>query len=141
MKSWESIRGSKAFHRCLGNDSEWIAYWTRTFDKTYQGAIDTWDYQWILSTLIHGGLVVSPAANMVRNLGFGVEATHTRGHANPLGSLECEELALPLAHPKRIRPCRPYDEFLKQSWCGIRRRSRLSRLRRRIGRAIRGVRS
>jgi hypothetical protein len=42
------------------------------------GRIDTWDYQWSWTRACHGGLSVIPARNLVTNIGFGEEATHTR---------------------------------------------------------------
>jgi hypothetical protein len=48
------------------------------YDELYAGRIDTWDYQWTLCRLLQDGLAIAPARNLVRNLGFGVDATHTR---------------------------------------------------------------
>jgi hypothetical protein len=42
------------------------------------GAGKAWDYQWALRRALVGGLSVVPPANLVANLGFGDEATHTR---------------------------------------------------------------
>jgi len=39
--------------------------------------LDTWDFQWQTVILDSGGLVMCPKANLVSNIGDGVDATHT----------------------------------------------------------------
>ncbi|MBO0937943.1 nucleotide-diphospho-sugar transferase [Fibrella sp. HMF5335] len=53
-------------------------YWRQVFDKVYANKIDTWDYQWVYSIWAAGGLCVLPAVNLITNIGFDAEATHTK---------------------------------------------------------------
>ena len=53
-------------------------YWQQVFDDAYANRVDTWDYQWVYSIWLANGLCVLPAVNMVTNIGFGREATHTK---------------------------------------------------------------
>lgn len=67
-------------------------YWEKTFRRTRDGSIVTWDYQWKYSLWVEGGLGVTPEANLVVNIGFGAGATNTSdSHGNhkerPLESL------------------------------------------------------
>ncbi len=39
--------------------------------------IDTWDAQWVYSILINRGICVTPTVNMIENVGFDQDATHT----------------------------------------------------------------
>ncbi len=50
-------------------------------DRTAAGQIDTWDYQWMFACQYHGLVSIIPAVPLVENIGFDVEATHTRGDA------------------------------------------------------------
>lgn len=43
-----------------------------------KGQLDTWDFQWIVSQILNKKLSILPARNMVSNIGFGPEATHTK---------------------------------------------------------------
>ena len=54
-----------------------LNYWIRHFRHIKKNAIDTWDAQWQYSILYNGGIVVSPNINMIENIGFGIDATHT----------------------------------------------------------------
>lgn len=40
--------------------------------------LDAWDYQWQVSVLNGGGLVISARSNLISNLGDGADATHTQ---------------------------------------------------------------
>lgn len=47
------------------------------YDSLLAGKIDTWDYQWALTRYINGGLSIIPSVNLVVNIGFDRDATHT----------------------------------------------------------------
>ncbi|MCF6407035.1 glycosyltransferase family 2 protein [Chitinophaga filiformis] len=44
----------------------------------YEQKMDTWDTQWFLTVLFNKGLAITPNTNLIRNIGYGKEATHTR---------------------------------------------------------------
>ena len=76
--------------------------------EAYEKQDEIWDYQWHFINLLEGGLVVAPRYNLISNLGFQEEATHTR-HADPLRqNLPTQALTFPLTHP----PCLFVDERL-----------------------------
>jgi hypothetical protein len=59
--------GSKASQRYLFG----------TFDKFFGGKIDVFNYQWNFGSRLNGRIAVIPNVNMISNIGFGVESTHT----------------------------------------------------------------
>jgi len=44
----------------------------------YKGQTDTWDIQWYMSVWFNKGLVVTPNVSLVKNIGYGKDATHTQ---------------------------------------------------------------
>ena len=52
-------------------------YWKRILTRMLAQNHQTWDYQWKYSIWKEGGLTVYPNNNMINNIGFGVDATHT----------------------------------------------------------------
>ena len=46
--------------------------------RVRSGGSDIWDVQWLHACLVHDGLAAVPTRNMVTNVGFGPDATHTR---------------------------------------------------------------
>ena len=55
-------------------------YWQDLFQTVKDGKIDTWDYQWVFTIWANNGLAIIPNVNMVSNIGFGLDATHTKGN-------------------------------------------------------------
>lgn len=75
-------------------------YRLRKFDKTVSGKlVDWWDYQWDFARYIHSGLAIVPEDNLVKNIGFDGEATHTQDKNNPSAKLNADEIEFPLHHP------------------------------------------
>jgi hypothetical protein len=64
-----------------------LFYWLLIYFNLTRGKIDTWDYQWILTVWRNHGLVVRPNVNLVMNIGFGENATHTTNSDHALSSL------------------------------------------------------
>lgn len=52
-------------------------YWHAIFRNMKQHKIDTWDYQWLYSVWNNGGLSIIPQVNLISNIGFNSDATHT----------------------------------------------------------------
>lgn len=86
-------------------------YWERIFDQMYRGAIDTWDYPWTASVWYHGGLTATPNVNLVTNIGFGVDATHTLGTDSPLAGMATHTLAS-LIHTKVVQQDMAADRYV-----------------------------
>jgi hypothetical protein len=61
----------------INDDPAESLYWERAFGAARRGEVDTWDYQWTYACWQHGGLTALPNVNLVANIGFGGEATHT----------------------------------------------------------------
>jgi len=67
------------------------------FKKAAMGQIDTWDYQWQATVILNHGIVISPKHNLISNLGYGLDATHTKGD-DKRTFLQTAPVALPLKH-------------------------------------------
>lgn len=70
------------------------------FIRTKAGEINTWDYQYFYSLLINGYLSIIPNFNLISNIGFGPEATHTFIATNERSMQVFMSLPEPLVHPE-----------------------------------------
>ena len=75
--------------------------WSNLLDRVQRGEIDTWDYQWTATVWHHGGLTATPQVNLVTNIGFGPDATHTVTSDDQAG-LPALPLG-PLTHPAKVK--------------------------------------
>lgn len=100
MAQWPAWHASGGLLQALDGNVELAHYWGNVFNLVHAGKIDTWDYQWVFTCLQQGGLDILPACNLIDNLGFGPDATHTVMAAPSylLESVPCE-LSFPLQHP------------------------------------------
>jgi len=76
MKTWEEYK-KIGLIGSVCNDWYEQKYWTDIFDQVFHGTINTWDYQWLYTCWCQNGLSIIPSCNLVSNLGFGSDATHT----------------------------------------------------------------
>jgi hypothetical protein len=83
--------------------------WLFRFWKCFQNKIDTWDYQWTYTIWNHEGVSIVPAVNLVSNIGFNEEATHTKAHDATVADLKTESLSN-LIHPSTQEIHRVADE-------------------------------
>jgi len=94
---WKTSSSWMGFWR----DSVVRNYWEKIFDQMYRSEIDTWDYPWFASVWYQGGLTVTPNVNLVSNIGFGPDATHTFSENNQFSAMKTGRLS-ELNHPIKI---------------------------------------
>jgi len=107
IKNWPRIRDERRVEDLVCFRSE-QSFWANIFEQVYQGKVNTWDFQWVFACNFTGRLTIVPNVNLISNIGFGVNATHTSG-SSVLANLPVEELQFPLIHPEGIFACRIHD--------------------------------
>ena len=79
------------------------AYWNRIFGRMASGELSTWDYSWISWFWMQGWVSITPAQNLVRNVGFGPDATNTRDVLVKTGMEREDLLSAPFRGPMEIK--------------------------------------
>jgi hypothetical protein len=82
---------------------------SRVLSTTAPGGPDTWDYQWQFAVLKNSGLIACPSVNMISNIGFGADATHTTSKNSPVAMAPTGRLGFPQKHPPS--PCESPDVY------------------------------
>jgi GR25 family glycosyltransferase involved in LPS biosynthesis len=101
LKLWPTIKKNKLLLNFFKNKKEYrnrIKIW----ELTYRGKISTWDYQWLFSILTQNGMSILPKNNLISNIGFGDEATHTKMEDKLHSNLKTEDIIFPLSHPEYV---------------------------------------
>ncbi|GCA72403.1 hypothetical protein MiYa_03954 [Microcystis aeruginosa NIES-2519] len=98
MKHWPQVRDGDWLTAIL-EETQAVKYWTKIFQTTYDNKNDSWAYRWTFSCWIQNGLTILPNVNLVSNIGFGEDATHTIGSKSRLANLTVKEMNFPLKHP------------------------------------------
>lgn len=110
IPEWIGLRETD-WLKSFAQDPQIEAFWRHCFDSVAEGRIDTWDYQWVFQSWKNNGLTATPNANLVTNIGFRPDATHTT-LADELLEVPSEELKLPLKHPRTVRINADADEHV-----------------------------
>ena len=76
-------------------------FWLSRWLSTYLEEIDTWDYAWMYTLLIKGGISITPSMNLVSNVGFGEDSTHTSNPNSQLANIPLHELGK-IEHPTAV---------------------------------------
>lgn len=111
MKLWADKKNWKKIKYSMGDRRQWN-YRQLLYNETFLGKKDTWDYQWESFRLLRKELSVIPSKNLIENLGFGADATHTTQMTSPL-IISRREMDFPLIHNERIQPDDSYDIKLR----------------------------
>lgn len=113
ISSWPVAKKDNFLHTFLNSDKA-AKYWNDKLDSVYNKNVDTWDYQWVYSIWRNDGLNITPNKNLIKNIGFGHNATHTKNKYSNLSERETDELAFPLSHPKSICPLKKADQYTQE---------------------------
>lgn len=101
MKLWPELRDSGRYIDFCASKEE-LSFWKKCFDSVYNGSVDTWDYQITFMSFCNRGLSILPNVNLISNIGFGLNATHTIFASSPLANMNLEAVSLPLRHPDEV---------------------------------------
>ena len=98
IQGWRA-RGlsNRQLFKAVGYSPEAFVYWSANFELMAKMAVDTWDIQLVNAAMRNKAFAVVPNVNLVENIGWGSEATHTR--EVPRSIQPVKEMQFPLRHP------------------------------------------
>ncbi|MDD5200105.1 MAG: hypothetical protein PHC88_09915 [Terrimicrobiaceae bacterium] len=79
----------------------------RNFDNLIRENVDTWDFQWSFAQLAQRRVTLTSSVNLIENLGFDSDATHTAVPVPYLRGLRAQ----PVVSTHRERPAAPSDKL------------------------------
>ena len=88
--------------------------WLNNFENTYWGKVNTWDFQYAFLNLLHGRISIMPNVNMVSNIGFGNNATHTDTGSQDMFSNQKRQEITEIKHPVSIEADIEADWFTQK---------------------------
>ena len=100
-------------------DIHWYQYWISIFDMISSGALDSWAYFWIYHQFLYRKKNIISSINLVKNIGFGDNATHTKSVNHPAHDLVLGKLNFPLVHPENSFINKRYEEEALKPVCYI----------------------
>jgi hypothetical protein len=114
VKSWEQLMRPNYIAEIAASEAELNAI-KKSISSIRSGALDTWDSQWLLTCWSNNMLTILPQKNLVANIGFGENATHTKGQPEKV-YLEAYSVKFPLTHPLIIRSDLVLDRMISKKY-------------------------
>lgn len=100
MTQWPIIKDENRVSDLFDSKEE-QKHFHQVFEKVSKNGIDTWDYQWNFCSRINGRVAILPNINLVSNIGFGVNASHTK-EISEVANMDTQEMIFPLKHPRNF---------------------------------------
>ena len=109
-RAWKHYQGDLPFWPEWSQSDDWRAktpdpverrYWSKIAQAVISKKVDSWAYPWLLSCIYACGLTATPNKNLVANIGFGSDSTHTGDEASPFSNMAVHSIGK-LIHPKKI---------------------------------------
>jgi hypothetical protein len=97
------------------SDKTLINSWHEIFFKMNRKWLDTWDYQWNYAIWNNQGKVISPNVNLISNIGFGADATHTIDTDSRYADLGTASLPI-IEHPETVTIDKEADSYTYNYW-------------------------
>lgn len=123
-RAWDNysfeIKDFDEFKKCflddkiLGFSKKLKSYWLQNFQKILNKTIDTWDYQWSYSVIKNNGFCIVPQKNLVSNLGFNFEGSHTQNKPHKAQVNSLESISFPLIRPVEKVINKEADDFVNK---------------------------
>ncbi len=119
MKNYDEIISKRYLENCY-DGSDAVKNRINEFSNIKRG-LDTWDFQWVYTRWINNGLTIIPIKNLVKNLGFGEDATHTHSINDKRANMHTYNIDLDLKHPTFVirdvlSEKKFYNDFAKPSF-------------------------
>ncbi|MGV1869921.1 hypothetical protein [Agrobacterium rosae] len=131
IPQWGKVRDTEWLKSITYEDE--LIHWAKAFNLVFEEGFDTWDYQLVFSLWRQRQLTLLPATNLISNIGFREDATHTK-RDHPLANLQRDRLEFPLRHPTDFNPNFEIDNGYRAKNCTQpKRKNRWRRLVRKIG--------
>ena len=88
--------------------ADWVSVMARMI---YEKKVIAWDYPLAFYVGINNGLCIVPNVNLVTNIGFGNQSTHTKDSSHAHANIPTQILENPLIHPKFFIPHKHADFY------------------------------
>lgn len=123
----------------IDNRTVFSTYWLKNFEDVKKEAFThIWDSQWMFAMWNAGGMAILPNVNLISNIGFGRNATHTLHKESVFANMRIDEIG-PIIHPKSMRIDSKADLYTTEKVFNIVPKYSLKNIKRKLMKIIKAV--
>lgn len=98
LKGADTEQVQNRLRTTLANDQYTNHYVTQFVTYQQTRPADVWDFQWLFARWVNGGCTIVPAVNLISNIGFHADATHSFNENDLLARLPVSPMRFPMKH-------------------------------------------
>ena len=118
ISKWKVI-DRKDFLSFLFKEKKYQLWWKQMFNFVYEKRPDDmWDFQFHFHCMLRKQLAIIPKGNLITNIGYGADATHSSDPNNYFANFKLYDLNFPLKHPLEIKRNESADLFIQDNLFG-----------------------
>lgn len=122
IDGWRTQLGLRELWKKSGGNLPSAVYWASTFELLARKEVDTWDGQLVYCSMLNNGLTATSNVNLIENIGFDFEATHTTEDRNELQPVT--PMTFPLVFPTSVTLDKKADAWtrthhFRATWRGM----------------------
>ena len=110
LTTYKEFKSEKRMQDIFRRERDQLAF-TDAIDDILNNKLNSWAYIWNYCCFVQSGLTCRPNVNLVTNIGFTEESTHTDNPNDPLAGVPVESMAFPLIHPEIFLASRKGDDI------------------------------
>lgn len=114
IRQWPAFRDAGLLRGIIRRRST-MSFFRHVFDSLHAQRIDTWDGQWTFAHFANRGACIVPAVNLISNIGFGMQGTHTKNKLSRYADMPTEPIGAPLIHPETAAFFAPADDYTERT--------------------------
>jgi hypothetical protein len=114
MLDWPKLKKS-SFLKRVNNSNFFLSYWKKIFNDQYLNKLKAWDYRWVYSNWKNKSLSIVPSVNLIKNIGFNKDATHTI-NKTWYSNFPIYNLKLSGRYPKIVKTNIDYDDWIVENF-------------------------
>jgi len=121
IADWREVLPVKTLWSRVGHSIPSTVYWTSTFELLARKEVDTWDGQLVLAAMAEDAWTATSNVNLIENIGFNEQATHTtvdRQELQPVESIRLPMAEVPVEHDSRADAWTRHHHF-QATWRGM----------------------
>ena len=97
VRRWAELRETDWLQKIMQHPLT-VRFFQKQFEKAYRGEASDWSGRWTFACLSQSALTISPRDDLIMNIGFDVDATHTKRGGEEYNRPPAE-MMFPLRHP------------------------------------------
>ncbi len=108
-RAWQNYQDEVSYGKYIKHIANWLRsnnfnkeelkYWRSFIQKLEGNEVHFWDAKWIYSIWLKNSYSITPNSNLVKNIGFGADATHTKFSYDIPYAKKIKNMNFPLIHP------------------------------------------